>query len=153
MAINQNHLFEDLGGIKCSIVEKNASPARVGFLRRILEYNRYTVIVVPSPPPKPAAPAAVSAAAPATAPVSATDVPEGPPIPPPAPPPSAAPPPAAAPIPETFTVGVTDTMFNPTNAIFGRLLKAPGGHVVTLAYWQQKENEPDDQIPYFDSKY
>jgi hypothetical protein len=118
MAINQNHLFEELDGVKCAIVEKNASAARVEFLRRILEYNRYTVVVVPSPPPK-------TAAAP--------------------PPPENVPPPP----PETFTVGVTDTMFNSVNAIFGRLLHTPDGHVVTLAYWQQKDRESNDAIPYF----
>ena len=119
MAINQNHLFEDLGGIKCAVVEKNASAARTGFLRGILEYNRYTVVVVPSPPPKAAAAAAEQ------------------PLPPPP--------------PETFTIGVTDTAFNPTNAIFGRLLKTPDGHIVTLAYWQQKAAESRDEIPYFAS--
>jgi hypothetical protein len=122
MAINQNHLFEELGGVKCAIVEKNAKPARVEFLRAILEYNRFTVVVVPSPPPK-AAPAPAA----------------------PAPPPAEAPPPP----PETFTIGVTDVTFNPTNAIFGRLLKAPGGHTVTLAYWQQKESTSEDERPYF----
>ena len=123
MAINQNHLFEELNGIKCAIVEKNASKERVEFLKKILEYNRYTVVVAVSPPPKVAAPAAV--------PVDVT-------IPPP------------PPAPETFTVGVTDVTFNPTNAIFGRLLKTPGNHVVTLAYWQQKEDTPHDEIPYFE---
>ena len=54
--------------------------------------------------------------------------------------------------PASFTVGVTDVTFNPTNAIFGRLLKAPRGHIVTLAYWQQKENEPHDDVPYFENK-
>jgi hypothetical protein len=29
MAINKNHEFEDLEGIKCAIVEKNASAGRV----------------------------------------------------------------------------------------------------------------------------
>src|SRR5258707_10578174 len=112
MAINQNHLFEELNGIKCAVVEKNASQARIDFLRRLLESNGYTVVVVPSPPPK-AAPAA--------------------PPPPPA----------------TFTIGVTDVMFNPTNAIFGRLLKTPDGHTVTLAYWQQKDPRSLDDFPYF----
>jgi hypothetical protein len=126
MAINQNHLFEDLNGVKCAIVEKNVAPARVDFLRRILEYNRYTVIVVLSPPAKNAPVAAAKPAA------------------------EAAPAPAAPPPPETFTVGVTDVLFNPVNAIFGRLLKAPGGHIVTLAYWQQKESESNDEIPYFE---
>ena len=64
MAINQNHTFDDLDGIKCAIVEKNAS-------------------------------------------------------------------------------------FNPTNAIYGRLLRTRTGKVVTMAYWQQKDTESHDQIPYF----
>jgi len=121
MAINQNHQFEELNGTKCAIVEKNATAARVDFLRRLLEYNGYTVMAVPSPPPK---------AAPAAAPAP-TDAP-------------------AAAAPETFTVGVTNVMFNPINAIFGRLLKTPDGHTVTLAYWQQRENESDDEKPYFE---
>ena len=131
MAINQNHLFDELNGVKCAIVEKNVAPGRVDFLRRILEYNRYTVVVVASPPPKAAAAPAAGAAATTT------------PAPTPAPLP---------PLPETFTVGVTDVMFNAVNAVFGRLLKMPGGHKVTLAYWQQQENEPSDEKPYFDER-
>ena len=139
MAINQNHLFEELNGVKCAIVEKNVTGERVDFLRRILEYNRYTVVVVPSPPPK-AAPAAAAGAAT----VPAVTVPAGE-----AGPADGA---AAVPTPETFTVGVTDVMFNAVNAVFGRLLKIPGGHIVTLAYWQQQENEPDNERPYFDGR-
>ena len=56
MAINKNHEFEELDGVKCGIVEKNVPPERVAFLKKILEYNKFTVVVVPSPPPK-AAPA------------------------------------------------------------------------------------------------
>jgi len=134
MAINQNHLFEDLNGVKCSIVEKGVVPGRVDFLRCILEYNGYDVVVVPSPPPK---------IAPAPAPAQTVDPVAGgegqPSVPTP------------PPTPETFTVGVTDVMFNATNAIFGRLLKAPGGHTVTLAYWQQKESESRDEVPYFET--
>ena len=135
MAINQNHLFEELNGVKCAIVEKNVAGGRVDFLRRILEYNRYTVVVVPSPPPKaaPAAVAGVAAAGVAAEPAESAAVP----LPPP---------------PETFTVGVTDVMFNAVNAVFGRLLKMPGRHIVTLAYWQQEENEQDDERQYFDGR-
>ena len=139
MAINQNHLFEDLNGVKCAIVEKNVAAERVDFLRRILEYNRFTVVVVPSPPPK--APATAAAAAVPAAPAEGAgpvDPPASAPVPPPP--------------PETFTVGVTDVMFNPINAIFGRLLKTPGGQIVTLAYWQQKETQPDNEKPYFDKR-
>jgi len=167
MAINQNHLFEDLNGVKCAIVEKNASGERVAFLRRILEYNHYTVVVVPSPPPKaaPAAPAAKPAAAAPAEPAAAapdaaaklpaeasTQPPAAEAVQPPAPAPLPPAPPPPPPAPETFTVGVTDVTFNSINAIFGRLLKAPGGHVVTLAYWQQKDKESHDEVPYFESQ-
>jgi hypothetical protein len=131
MAINQNHLFEDLNGVKCAIVEKNVVGERVAFLRRILEYNRYVVVIVPSPPAKAATVPAAPAPAEGSGPAGTT---------------------ASAPTPETFTVGVTDVMFNPVNAVFGRLLKTPGGHIVTLAYWEQQENEPDNERPYFDGR-
>lgn len=128
MAINKNHEFEELDGVKCAIVEKNASQQRIDFLKPLLEFNNYTVIVVASPPPKAAAPAAAAPAA--------TDVPA-----------ETVPPP-----PSTFTIGVTDVTFNPTNAIFGRLLKTRNGHIVTLAYWQQKETVSRDNVPYFSKK-
>ncbi|HQR93886.1 MAG: hypothetical protein B7Y15_06785 [Bacteroidetes bacterium 24-39-8] len=128
MAINSNHISEDLEGIKCVIVEKNVSPERVAFLKPLLEYNYLTVVVVPSPPAKVAAAAAPS-----------TD--EGAPPPPPAPP-----------APETFTVGVTNMLFNVTNAVYGRLLRTPDGHVVTAAYWQQKESVSHDEVPYYERK-
>ncbi len=144
MAINKNHEFEELDGVKCAIVEKNASGERVQFLKDLLEFNNYTVVVVPSAPAKPAA--APKPAPPKAAPQNeaTADVPPTPPtaeaVPPPPPP------------PETFTIGVTDVMFNPTNAIFGRLLKTQDGHVVTLAYWQQKEAAAQDEVPYFAKK-
>jgi hypothetical protein len=131
MAINKNHEFEELDGVKCGIVEKNVSPERVTFLKKILEYNKFTVVVVPSPPPKVAAAPVVKAA-------------EGEETPAPPPPPPA---PAA---PETFTVGVTDYTYNTINAIYGRLLKTPDGHVVTMAYWHQKEDVSHDEIPYYE---
>lgn len=138
MAINKNHEFEDLNGTKCAIVEKNVSPQRVEFLKKLLEYNRFTVIIVPSPPPKAAPAPAIKkeegAPLPQAAPVIKTE--EG--VPPQA--------------PETFTVGVTDTGFNAINAIFGRLLKTPDGHIVTQAYWQQQEKVSHDEIPYYEHK-
>ena len=131
MAINKNHLFEELDGIKCGIVEKEVSPERVDFLRKLLEYNGFTVVAIPSPPPK----------APPARPVVKKEGEE------PAPPP-----PEEPKLPETFTVGVTDYTFNPINAIFGRLLKTPNGHVVTLAYWEQEEKVSHDEIPYYEHK-
>ncbi len=123
MAINKNHEFEELNGVKCGIVEKNVTPQRVSFLKQLLEDNGFTVVVVPSPPAKVVPAAAVK---------------EGEP--------PAAPPPG----PETFTVGVTEYTFNSTNAIFGRTLRTRDGHIVTLAYWQQKEAESNDEVPYYE---
>lgn len=124
MAINKNHEFEDLDGVKCAIVEKNALAGRVEFLKKILEFNGYTVKVVKSPPPKaaPVKPLAEGETAPPTPPTA----------------------------PETFTIGVTDVIFNAINAIFGRRLHTPDGHVVTQAYWYQKEKTPLDEIPYYE---
>lgn len=128
MAINKNHEFEELDGVKCAIVEKNASRERADFLKELLEWNQYTVVVVPGVLPK---------AAPAPASVPTDEAATTPPPPPP---------------PTIFTVGVTDVTFNPVNAVFGRLLKTKDGRVVTLAYWQQKEAVAQDEIPYFEKK-
>ena len=127
MAINKNHEFEELGGIKCAIVEKNASKERVAFLKDLLETNLFEVVVVPSPPSK---------AAPPPKPVEGEVAVVVTPPPP----------------PETFTVGVTNLAFNPTNAIFGRLLRTKDGHIVTQAYWYQKESSSHDEIPYYEKK-
>src|ERR1044071_3173360 len=118
MAINKNHEFEDLGGVKCAIVEKNASKERVAFLKDLLELNGFQIVVVPSPPPKPAA-----APKPPAPPAEGATQPQTP-----------NPEPQTI-TPETFTIGVTNLAFNPTNAIFGRLLRTKDGHVVTQAYW------------------
>jgi hypothetical protein len=136
MAINKNHEFEELDGVKCGIVEKNVPPERVAFLKKLLEYNKFTVVVVPSPPAKVAAvPIAIGSA----------KVVEGEETPPPV---------EHTPVvrPETFTVGVTDYTFNTINAIYGRLLKTPDGHVVTMAYWQQREIVSHDEVPYYEDK-
>ena len=134
MAINKNHEFEELGGVKCAIVEKNASKERVAFLKGLLEHNNFEVVVIPSPPPK---------AAPAPKPATPSD---------PNAQPQSQPEPVAPPPPETFTVGVTNLAFNPTNAIFGRMLRTKDGHIVTLSYWQQKESVSHDEIPYYENK-
>jgi len=135
MAINKNHEFEELGGVKCAIVEKNASKDRLAFLKDLLEINHFEVVVVPSPPPK-------AAAAPKPAAPADPNAPAPSPIETPPPPP----------LPETFTIGVTNLAFNPTNAIFGRLLRTKDGHIVTQAYWYQKDKVSHDEIPYYEQK-
>ncbi len=124
MGINKNHEFEELDGIKCAIVEKLVTRERAQFLKALLETNGYSMVILPSPPPK-------------TKPVvSEGGEPENSE--------------SASPEPETFTIGVTDVMFNPINAIFGRLLKTNNGHIVTLAYWNQQEQISNAEIPYYE---
>ena len=128
MAINKNHEFEELDGVKCGIVERNVSPDRLAFLKSLLEFNGFTVVAAPTPPPKAAA---------APKPKEGEEAVAPPPPPPP---------------PVTFTVGVTDYTFNTINALYGRLLKTPNGHIVTVAYWNQLETESNDEVPYYESE-
>jgi hypothetical protein len=118
MAINKNHEFDDLQGVKCAIVEKNVSQERADFLKALLECNGYVVVVAPAPPPK-AMPAAEEGAAVA---------------------------------PASFIVGVTDVSFSAVMAVYGRQLHTQDGHVVSLAYWQQKEAVSDVEVPYFEKQ-
>jgi hypothetical protein len=124
MAINKNHEFEELDGVKCCIVERAVTPDRAQFLKTLLEGNGYTVVV-------------------------SGIIPKAAPVPPPAEGETPAPP-SPPPAPTQFTVGVTDMTFNTINAIFGRLLRTKEGHVVTLAYWKQNENISNDEVPYFE---
>ncbi len=133
MAINKNHLFEELDGIKCAIVETGLTDSRSQFLKSLLELNGFTVVIVaevppkaPAPPPPPVEPLSDPATDPAPTAI----------IPPPP--------------PARFKVGVTDVSFNAINAIYGRLLKTKTGSVVTMAYWMEKERVSNDDIPYFD---
>ncbi|CAN5451272.1 hypothetical protein BH11BAC2_BH11BAC2_00810 [soil metagenome] len=124
MALNKNHEFEELDGVKCCIVERSVTTSRAEFLRTLLTGNGFTVIVsgiVPKTPPP-------------------TAVAEG----------ETPLPPAPTPVPTAFTVGVTGMTYNTINAIFGRQLRTKEGHVVTLAYWKQQELISNEEIPYFE---
>ncbi|MCE9539938.1 MAG: hypothetical protein K8R85_12070 [Bacteroidetes bacterium] len=123
MALNANHTFEDLGNIKCAIVEKNCSDERVTFLKNILEFNNFTVEISKSPPAK-------VAAKPPTTEEGVNLIVE----------------PKA---PETYTVGVTDLSFNPANAIFNRELKTKEGKIVTPDYWNQLDIISKDDLWYW----
>jgi len=133
MAINKNHPFEDIDGVKCAVVEAGVSAERMQFLKSLLELNGYTVVVAaeaekkaPAPPPTPS-PDAEST-------------------------PSTTPEPPPTPVDPKYKIGVTDVTFNSTNAIYGRLLKTADKRVVTMAYWLQKEKVSRDEIPYFEKK-
>ena len=138
MAINKNHTFQDLDGTPCAIVESKATEERMKFLKELLEFNGYKVIAITVAPP-----------APKPAPAANPEKETGQQQEPVAAVPAAAPP---AGLPVAYTVGVTDVVFNATNAIFGRQLKTRDGHVVTLAYWLQQEPVSHDEVPYYEKK-
>lgn len=121
MALNPNHSFEDLGEIKCAIAEKNCSTERANFLKKLLEHNGFTVVIVKSPPPKPAKPAPKPAVTAEGGEVPAQEEPVVLP-------------------PETFTVGVTDVSFSPINSVYNRELKTFDGNVVNQDYWKQSSH-------------
>ena len=120
MALNPNHSFEDLNDIKCSIIEKNCVQKRVDFLKKLLEFNGLTVIVVDSPPAKPVK------VIPKTNEIESADA-------------DISTVSSTVEIIKTFTVGVTDVTFNPTNAIYNREIKTFSGETVTPNFWFQKD--------------
>ena len=50
--------------------------------------------------------------------------------------------------PSTYTIGVTDLVFNPVISVYERALKRPDGKIVSPAYWNQQQEK--DDLPYFD---
>ncbi|HQQ94904.1 MAG TPA: hypothetical protein PLQ93_10135 [Bacteroidia bacterium] len=111
MALNQNHICEELEGQKCSIVEKNCSEQRAAFLKSLLEHNGFKVVVGKTP-----------SKAPAKAPVEGEQAAQ-----------------TETSAPELYTVGVSDLSFNTINAIFNRELIDLEGKTVSPAYWKQQE--------------
>jgi len=53
--------------------------------------------------------------------------------------------------PVTYTIGVTDLIFNPTIWIYERRLKTPDGKIVTQDYWFQENQDFSPQ--YWKKKY
>lgn len=94
-SIKSKHTIAEVDGVRCTVVEQDATAERVEFLRDLLEFNKYTVKVAANKP-------------------------------------------AGDNMPQTYTIGVTDILFNPVIAIFERALKNAEGFKVTPAYWLQQ---------------
>lgn len=45
MVLKAKHIVEEINGTRCTIVEKGASAARVEFLKKLLEFNKFEVLV------------------------------------------------------------------------------------------------------------
>ncbi len=120
----EGHVVEEINGVRCSIVEKNATPERVEFLKKLLEANGYTVMIAQVAAPKPPPPK----------PVPAGEV--------------APPPPAPLPAPDLWNIGVTDILFHAMLAVYERVLKTPEGKLCTISYFNQ---EPEKENWYWKS--
>jgi len=45
MTLKAKHIVEEINGTRCTIVEKGATAGRVDFLKELLEFNKYEVLV------------------------------------------------------------------------------------------------------------
>jgi len=96
------HVAEEINGIRCSVVEKGVSPARLAFIKDILEFNHYEVQVQEDK----------------------RETEE---------------------TPVTYTIGVTDLLFNIVVAIYQMRLKLKDGRKVSPAYWNQWTDKIDNK--------
>jgi len=45
MTLKAKHIVEEINGTRCTVVEKGATSDRVDFLKKLLEFNQFTVVV------------------------------------------------------------------------------------------------------------
>ena len=45
MTLKAKHIVEEINGIRCTIVEKGAIAGRIDFLKNLLEFNKFEVVV------------------------------------------------------------------------------------------------------------
>jgi len=49
MTLKAKHIVEEIKGIRCTIIEKGANAGRIGFLKKLLEFNNFEVLVADEP--------------------------------------------------------------------------------------------------------
>ena len=110
MKISGKHTVEAINGIRCVVVERDASEDRANFLSDVLRHNGYDVQIQKNIPPpskiqKPEEPVAIPTVV----------------------------------IPETFKIGVTDLSFVLSVMLFTRKLKTLENKVLLPSYWSQED--------------
>ena len=45
MTLKAKHIVEEISGTRCTIIEKGASADRIEFLKNLLEFNKYEILV------------------------------------------------------------------------------------------------------------
>ena len=121
MSLNKGkHVIKEIEGIRCTIIETGASKDRMSFLSGLLEHNGFEVKIQEEekkpPPPPPATKEGEDPVAVHTEPHEE---------------------------PTTFTIGVTDIVFNPVIQVYERKLRTKDGYRVTPDYWNQKTDKTE----------
>ena len=49
MTLKAKHIVEEINGTRCTIIEKGATAGRVDFLKKLLEFNKFIVMVTEEP--------------------------------------------------------------------------------------------------------
>ena len=49
MTLKAKHIVEEINGTRCTIVEKGATAGRIDFLKKLLEFNKFEVVVAAEP--------------------------------------------------------------------------------------------------------
>jgi len=49
MTLKAKHIVEEISGTRCTIIEKGAGADRISFLKKLLEFNKYEVLVADEP--------------------------------------------------------------------------------------------------------
>ena len=122
MALNKGkHIVKEIDNVLCTVVESGISIERMNFLKGLLEFNKFEVKTEKDEPKA------------KTEAKGETEVKAEAKI---------------APQLDTYTIGVTDLVFNPMIAVYENSLKRPTGEIVSPSYWNQQTEKPD--LPYFD---
>jgi hypothetical protein len=117
------HIVKEIEGILCTVVESGISSERIKFLKDLLEYNKFEVKTEKD---------IVKAKAETKGEVEIDAKPDS----------------IIAPQVETYTIGVTDLVFNPMIAVYEQSLHRPGGGKVGPNYWNQQPITSG--MPYYD---
>jgi hypothetical protein len=124
MALNKGkHIVKEIDSVLCTVVETGISAERMNFLKELLELNKYEVKTE-----KDEAKVMTEGKGEMEVKVETKIEPQA----------------------ETYTIGVTDLVFNPMIAVYENSLKLSTGEIVSPAFWnQQPENSG---IPYYDNR-
>jgi hypothetical protein len=116
------HIVKEIDSVLCTVVESGISNERMSFLKELLEFNKFEVKIEEDKTEVKAKPEAKEEAE-TKVEVKPEKV-------------------------TTYTIGVTDLVFNPMIAVYENSLKRPTGEVVSPAYWNQQPEKPG--LPYFE---